>query len=134
MIKDHLRLILKALIESQFIYCLLIWMFHSRSMNNRINRLHERALRLVYNGTNLTFQELLELDNSFTMHHRNLQRLATEMYKVKNNLFPTFMNNIFPGSKNPIICVSSQNSSPIIFARYITGRDKSLTEAQKPGH
>ena len=42
--KDHLRLILKAFIESQFSYCPLIWMFHSRTMNNRINRLYERHL------------------------------------------------------------------------------------------
>ena len=70
-------------------------------MNNRINRLHERTRRFVYNDTNLTFQELVGLDNSFTIHHRNLQRLATEMYKGKDNLSPTFMNNIFPGSNNP---------------------------------
>ena len=101
MSKDHLRHILKAFIESQFSYCPLISMFHSRTMNNRINRLHERALTLVYNETNLTFQELLELDNSFTIHHRNLQKLATEMYKVINNLSPTFMKNIFPKSNNP---------------------------------
>ena len=99
--KDKLRFILKAFIESQFSYCPLIWMFHSRTMNNRINRLHDRALRLVYKDTNLSFEELLEIDNSFTIHHRNLQRLAIKMYKVKNNLSPPFMKNIFPESENP---------------------------------
>ena len=44
MSRDHLRLILKAFIESQFSYCPIIWMFHSRTMNSRINRLHERHL------------------------------------------------------------------------------------------
>ena len=43
-----LRIIMKAFIESQFQYCPLLWMFHSRTLNNRINKLHERALRLVY--------------------------------------------------------------------------------------
>ena len=52
---DKLRMILKAFIESQFSYCPLIWMFHSRSLNNRINRLHERALRLVYKDPQLTY-------------------------------------------------------------------------------
>ena len=45
--KDKLRLILKSFIESKFGYCQLIWMFHSKATNNRINPLQERALRLV---------------------------------------------------------------------------------------
>ena len=44
------RIIMKSLIESQFGYCLLIWMFHSRGLNNKINRIHERALRITYNN------------------------------------------------------------------------------------
>ena len=99
--KDKLCLIMKAFIESQFGYCPLIWMFHSRTMNNRINRLHERALRLVYKNENSSFEELLELDGSFTVHERNLQRLATEMYKIKNNLSPPFLTNLFPPTENP---------------------------------
>ena len=59
---DKLRIILKAFIESQFGYCPLVWMFYSRSLNNRINRLNERALRLVYKDPNLTFDELLRQD------------------------------------------------------------------------
>ena len=98
---NKLRVILKAFIESQFSYCPLIWMFHSRQLNNRINRLHERALRLVYKDSNLTFEELLRKDNSFTIHERNLQKLATEMYKIQHNLSPQFLNIIFPDTTNP---------------------------------
>ena len=98
---DKLRLILKAFIESQFSYCPLIWMFHSRALNNRINRLHERALRLVYKDSLLTFNDLLLKDNSFTIHHRNLQKLAIEMYKLINNLSPPIMNYIFRDTTNP---------------------------------
>ena len=94
--QDKLRMIMKAFIESQFGYCPLVWMFHSRTLNNRINRLHERALRLVYKNTNLTFEELLRKDNAFSIHHRNLQKLAIEIYKVKNNLSPTLMKEVFP--------------------------------------
>ena len=96
MSQNKLRTLMKAFIESQFGYCPLIWMFHSRALNNRINRIHERALRLVYKNSNLSFEELLRKDNSFSIHHRNLQKLATEIYKVKNNLSPTLMKDIFP--------------------------------------
>ena len=101
MSKNKLRIIMKAFIESQFGYCPLVWMFHSRTINNRINALHEKALRLVYNDSTLSFENLLSLDKSFTIHHRNLQKLATEMFKIKNNLSPIFMNNVFPVSSNP---------------------------------
>ena len=98
---DHnkLRLLMKAIIESQFYYPL-ICIFHSRTLNNRINNLHERSLRLVYKDHDSSFEQLLEKDNSFPIHSRNLQKLATEMFKVKNNLSQSFMRSIFPATKN----------------------------------
>ena len=95
MSKDKLRIVMNAFIDSQFGYCPVVWMFHSRTLNNRINKLHERALRLVYKNEDCTFEELLEKDNSFTIHHRNLKLLATEMYQMKNNLSPDIMKHIF---------------------------------------
>ena len=95
MSSEKLRVIMKAFIESQFGYCPLIWMFHSRTLNNCINKLHERALRLVYKDPHASFRELLAKDKTVTIHHRNLQKLATEMYKVKNGDSPIIMQNIF---------------------------------------
>ena len=102
MYQDKLRIIMSAFIESEFGYCPLAWMFHSRTLNNRINRLHERALRLVYKDHHLTFGGLLRKDNSCCTHHRNLQKLATEMYKVKNILSPTLMKHVFPEREREI--------------------------------
>ena len=89
--QDKRRILMKAFIEAQFSYCSLIWMFHSRTLNRRINKLHERALRLVYRDHTSTFNQLLSRDKTFSIHDGNLQKLALEMYKVKNNLSPNFM-------------------------------------------
>ena len=64
-------------------------MFYSRKTNDRINQLHERALRLVYNDYEPTFEDLLTKDGSFTDHHYNIQTLAIELYKVYNNISQT---------------------------------------------
>ena len=61
-------------------------MFHSRKLDHRINKIHERALKIVYNDHQCTFEELLERDNSFAIHERNLQKLAIEMFKMNNGL------------------------------------------------
>ena len=65
------RSIMKAFICSQFGYCPLVWMLHSRKINNRVNSLHERPLRVVYRDYNATFSELLSKDKSVTIHQRN---------------------------------------------------------------
>ena len=66
------RIILKSFIESQFSYCPIVWM----QMNRKINRIHERALRLVYYDYTLSF-------------------------KAKNHLSPSFMNEMFEQNKGP---------------------------------
>ena len=65
-------------------------MFCSRTLNHRINRLHERALRIAYDDYLSDFEELLVKDNTVTIHKRNLRKLAIEMYKISNNLSPLF--------------------------------------------
>ena len=53
---DKKRIIFKAFFESRFKYSPLFWMFHGREVNQRINRLHERILRIVYNDYSSTFE------------------------------------------------------------------------------
>ena len=63
-------------------------------LNRKINRLHKRTLRVVYKNNDLTFEELL-MDLSFTRPERNLQKLATEMSKVKHNICPNTIQELF---------------------------------------
>ena len=59
------KTIFQTFILSHFGYCPLVWMLHSRKLNHRINRLHERALRIVYDDYESSFQKLLEISNSY---------------------------------------------------------------------
>lgn len=93
-------ILLKTFIESQFAYCPLIWMFCSSTLNKKINRIHERALRIVYRDYETSFQELLKKDKSLTFHHRNIHQVAIEMFKVRHDVSPQFMKDIFITEEN----------------------------------
>ena len=98
-------IIFKAFFESQFKYCPLVWMFHGREVNQRINRLHERALRIVYYDYVSTFEHLLEKDDSCIVH---LHFLPIELYKVVNDQSTNTFSDIFLRN-NRGICLRSQN-------------------------
>ena len=89
------RTLMKPFIESQFNYCPLIWMFRSRIMNKKINRIHERALRLVYYDQVSSFCKLLRRDGSFCIHDSNVWSLAIELYKFFYGISPSIMKNVF---------------------------------------
>ena len=86
------KALMKTFVISQFNYCPLVWMFHSRKLNHRINSMHERALRVTYQDYQSTFLQLLQKDNSVTIHQRNLQVGSTEIFKTKNDLSPEILN------------------------------------------
>ena len=67
-------------------------------MNNKINGL--KCLRIIYSDKTSSFEEMLDKDGSVTGHTRNLQALATEMFKVYINLSPTFVTEIFRACQN----------------------------------
>ena len=86
-VSDHKwKVLIKSFVLSQFGYCPLVWMFHRKTLHNRINRLHGRALKIAYKDNFSNFQELLDKNNSYTIHKRNLKFLAVEMYKIQNGL------------------------------------------------
>ena len=127
------KVTMKAFIFSQSGYCLLLWMFHSRRLNDRINNIQDRVLQIVYRNRTTSsvqksyyifcteivlhllqqksyyifcteivlhllnrnrttsFEELLKNDKSETIHQRNLQIFATEIFKTKNGFNPKIM-------------------------------------------
>ena len=89
------RTLMIVFIESQFNYCPLIWMFHSRTLNHKINRIHERALRTVYSDYNSSFNELLDKDGSFTIHQRYVQSLAIKIFEYLHGRSPAISGEDF---------------------------------------
>ena len=87
---------LSSFFMSQFNYYQLIWMCHNRTKNNKINRPHERCLRLLYNSKKSSFLDLIEMDSSVSIHHGNLRVLATEMYRICNDMAPEIVTETFP--------------------------------------
>ena len=100
---EQLKRIMKAFILSQFNYCPLVWMFCERTLNNRINRIHEWALRITYRDMRSDFDAMLLRDNAVPIHIRNLQLLMTEIYKTKWELSPSFMKEIFVEKHSPYV-------------------------------
>ena len=104
---------MNAFFKYQFSYCPLSWMFHSRTLSSMINRLHQRFLRIIYNlnrktnrlherclliihnGSTSSFTDLLEIDNLVSVHYRNIQVLATELYKFVNGLYLKLVSDCF---------------------------------------
>ena len=89
------RLAVNGFYMAQLNYCPLIWMCQNRTYSNKINRLHERCLRSIYNDKRSSFEDLLEKDNSVSIHHKNLQALAIEMFKVYTKTSPEIMQEVF---------------------------------------
>ena len=56
-------------------------MFHSRGLKNKINRIHERALKIPY-GVKSSYGELLTKDGSVAIHHRNITALEIKINEV----------------------------------------------------
>ena len=74
-------------------------MFCSRTSNNMINKIHERALRLIINDHTSDFDTLLQNNNDTCNHPRNIQTLMTEIYKIKNSLNPPTIGFMFEREK-----------------------------------
>ena len=95
-------------------------MEHSRRLNKKINTLHERCLPIICNDKQSTFQKLLDKDKSVSIHNRNAQTLATEMFKVSKDLAPDIFLTAF-STRNKLnynLCHASHFDVPLVYAVY----------------
>ena len=88
-------LAVNAFFMTQFNYCPLLWMCHNRNYSKKKNMLHERSCRLIYNDKRSSFEDLLEKDISVSIHQKNLQALAIEMFQVHTKTSPEIIQDVF---------------------------------------
>ena len=72
---DQRKLLLNDFITSRFSYATVVWMFHNRKLNNHINQIHERTLKIAYQDHNSKFNELYAKYGTFKIHDPNLKYL-----------------------------------------------------------
>lgn len=134
-------ILLKTFIESQFSFCPLVWMFCSCRLNNKINHIHERALRIVYQDYESTFDDLLIKDKSLRFHHRNIHQVVIEMYKFKQGLSPAFMQDIWELKGDSFVrpninsvkkgCRSLRNFGPIVWNHMLPNKYKNCKTVEE---
>ena len=98
--------LINAYVTSYFQYCNAIWMFCNKKDNNKIETIHKRSLRCIYNDQNKSYEELLKINDTPTIHVKNLQSLMVIIYQTLNNQNPNFMK-IF-SMKRLLITISDQ--------------------------
>ena len=92
--EQHL-LIINAYIKSLLNYCPLVWMFCYRRIMHKMNKIHERSLRLLLKNYKDDFQDLLRSSGDISIHQKCINSLLTEVYKYIHGLSPEIMNVVF---------------------------------------
>ena len=97
---DKRKLLVNSFVKSQISYCPLIWMFCTRESNYSLNRVHERALRIISENYTSSFSELVTLLNEKIIYQRCINFFMTEVFRYLNGLSPDLMNEAFRSKSN----------------------------------
>ena len=92
---DAKRIVIESFVLANFNYCPLVWHFCSCESMRKLERIQERAFRLLLNDHESDYEQLLIKVNKPTLEIRRLKFLATEIFKTINNLNPPYMKEIF---------------------------------------
>ena len=65
--------------QSQFSYAPLVWMMHSKLAERKINKTHEKFLRLLHDDYQSNFKELLDKEGTYTVHEMNMKKFYKEI-------------------------------------------------------
>ncbi len=92
--------ILKSFIRSNFTYCCHIWYFTSAVLKGRLERLHHRGLKYVYNDYVSDYEVLLVKANMDPIYLLVQKAIVTDIYKAINDIGATYLQEFFKLSSN----------------------------------
>ena len=92
---DRRLSVYKSFIQSNFSYCPVAWLFCGRKNSNKLEKLQERALRIVFNDFSSSYEFLCERANTLPLSFYRLRFLCIEMYKCIKETNPTYLNDLF---------------------------------------
>ena len=96
--QDQAKRLYNAFINSQFNYAPVIWMLCRKNQYLKIRKVHHEALKVVFNSDN-GYDELLQMSNEISIHHKYLHALKCEVLKRLNISNPEFMWSYFTFKK-----------------------------------
>ena len=96
-------LMANSYVLSYFNYCPLVWHFCGAGSTHKIEKIHERALRWVYDDYVSAYSDILKTSNSSTLYLKRVRMIAQETYKVINNQSPSYLSELirFRNSRYP---------------------------------
>ena len=98
------RTLYNSFISSNLNYCSIVWMFMSCTNLNKLDKLNKRALRMIYDDTSSTYDELLSINNSLDIYKSCMKSLCVEMYRIRYGQSPTYIQSLFlPSEHNYVL-------------------------------
>ncbi len=114
---DARMTVYKSFILSNFNFCPLIWHFCGIGNTRKLEKIQKRALRFVLQDFTSNYSELLQKAKMPTLYLSRLRQIATEVYKVMNNIGPDYVKDIFNVKDN---LYNMRNTRPLIQPNYNT--------------
>ena len=89
------KILYNSYISSNFNYCPVVWMFANKSNREKLEKTNKRALRFVANDSETEYEDLCRNEQQLNIYKRCIKNVAIQMYKIKNQTSPIFMQNLF---------------------------------------
>ena len=122
--KEQKEALINSFVFSTFNYCPLVWHPCSCKSSQKVEKIQLRCLRIIYNEYSSDYRTLLKLSQKPSMEIKRLRNLASEMFKMINDLIPSFMKSIFSAKLNAIV---RPNDISLKARKSANFGDKSLT-------
>ena len=98
--KESMFKIFVSFVVSNFLYCPLTWHFCSKKDTRKVEKVQERALRILLNDIDSNYRILLQKSNRKSLYLTRLRLIVVEMYKIRYGMAPMFVQGLFNKKEN----------------------------------